>query len=178
MNLLVRFEFCLLLATAHAWAGPFEDGFAAYDQQKFATALELWLPLAEQGHRTAQFNVGVLYEKGLGVAPDAAAAARWYLKAAQQGDTEAQCNLGVLYETGAGVAKAVDEARKWYETVMANPSTDAGTLKIKQGARARLASLTSATEDVISYKGGRITKDAASRFDDVIVTASTRRRSR
>ncbi len=186
MNLLVRFGFCLLLGTAHAWAGPFEDGIAAYDQQRFATALELWLPLAEQGDRTAQFNVGVLYEKGLGVAPDAAAAARWYLKAAHQGDTEAQYNLGVLYETGTGVAKAVDEARKWYDAVMANPSTDAGTLKIKQRARARLASLTSATEDVISYKGGRfviartsdgacvvalqgtITKDAALRFDDVI----------
>jgi len=45
-----------------------EDGLAAYGQQQYATALELWLPLAEQGHRTAQFNVGVLYEKGQGVA--------------------------------------------------------------------------------------------------------------
>lgn len=186
VNLLVRFAFCLVLATAHAWAGPFEDGLAAFDQQQFATALKLWLPLAQQGHRAAQFNVGVLYEKGLGVAQDPAEAARWYLKAAQQGDTEAQYNVGVLYETGTGLGKDIDEARKWYDAVMASPSTDAETSKIKQRARARLARLIRPTEDVISYKGGRfviarssngacivalqgsITKDAASEFHEVI----------
>jgi ATP-dependent protease ClpP protease subunit len=176
--------------TARAQAGPFEDGVAAYEKQEFATALALWLPLAQQGHRAAQFDVAVLYEKGLGVAQDPAEAARWYLKAAQQGDTEAQFDVGVLYETGKGVAKDVEEARKWYRAAMANPSTDAEILKIKQRARARLASLTTETEDVITYTGGRfviarstdgacvvalqgeVTTSAISWFDDVVRKAA------
>jgi ATP-dependent protease ClpP protease subunit len=186
MKLLVRFEFCLVLATTLAWAGPFENGLAAFDQQQFATALTLWLPLAQQGDRTAQFRVGVLYEKGLGVDADPAEAARWYLKAAQQGDTEAQYNVGVMYETGTGLGKDIAEARKWYAAVMTNPSTAGETSKIKERARERLDILRSVVEIVVPYKGGRfvvvrsssgacavalqgtITKDTASRFDDVI----------
>ena len=38
----------------------------------------------------AQFNLGFLFEKGLGVAQDYAQAARWYMKVAEQGDEEAQ----------------------------------------------------------------------------------------
>jgi hypothetical protein len=174
------------LVTGHAGAGPFEDGAAAYDQHEYATALRLWLPLAEQGHRAAQFNVGLIYEKGFGVPQDALEAARWYLMAAQQGEVQAQYNVGVLYETGRGPAKDLEQARKWYRVVMDNPSVDAETLKIKQRARARLDSLTSVREDVISYKGGRfviargsdgtcvvalqgrITREGVSAFDDVI----------
>jgi hypothetical protein len=186
MTSLVRFGLCLLLATKLAWAGPFEDGIAAFEQQDYAAALTLWLPLAERGDRAAQFNLGVLYEKGLGVPQDAKQAAKWYLLAAQQGDTQAQYNMGVLHQTGTGLAQDLDEARKWYRLVMANPSTDSETLKIKQQARARLATLTSVKEDVVPYAGGRfviarspdgacvvglqgaVTRQGISRFDDVI----------
>src|SRR5579864_4502196 len=96
--LLIRFGLCLLLATGPTWAGSFEEGTAAYDQHDYATAMKLWLPLAEQGHRAAQFNLGVLYERGFGVPQDATQAARWYLEAAKQGDVQAQYNVGVFYE--------------------------------------------------------------------------------
>ena len=67
--------FCLLLMSGPASAGPYEEGVAAYDRKDFAAALSLWLPLAERGNGAAQFNVGVLYEKGLGVAQDTSEAA-------------------------------------------------------------------------------------------------------
>ena len=111
MTSLVRFGLCLLLATKLAWAGPFEDGIAAFEQQDYAAALTLWLPLAERGDRAAQFNLGVLYEKGLGVPQDAKQAAKWYLLAAQQGDTQAQDNMGVLHQTGTGLASLAFRAR-------------------------------------------------------------------
>ena len=38
----------------------------------FATALREWTPLAEQGHATAQYNLGFMYDSGEGV-PQAAA---------------------------------------------------------------------------------------------------------
>src|SRR6476660_9906699 len=81
-------------------AGAFEEGLTAYDQGQFETAFRLWLPLAEQGHVAAQFNVAVMYEKGSGVARDSAEAARWFLAAAKQGDADAQYKVAMLYETG------------------------------------------------------------------------------
>ena len=60
-------------------AGPFEDGFA--QSGDYATALRLWQPLAEQGHVGAQLNLGIMYDHGLGVPQDHAAAVAWYRKA-------------------------------------------------------------------------------------------------
>ena len=58
---------------------------------------------AEQGIHAAQYNLGVMFDSGIGVRENPAEAARWYLRAAEQGDKEAQSNLGVLYDTGRGV---------------------------------------------------------------------------
>jgi uncharacterized protein len=63
--------------------------------------------------------LGVLYERGLGVAPDPVQARQWYEKAAAGGDTVAMNNLGALYEQGKGIAKDHAEARKWYEKASA-----------------------------------------------------------
>jgi TPR repeat protein len=54
----------------------------------------------------AQYNLGVLYDKGRGVSQDYAEAARWYRLAADQEHAWAQYNLGVLYREGHGVPRA------------------------------------------------------------------------
>ena len=51
----------------------------------------------------AQYNLGFMYEKGLGVPQDYAAAVKWYRLAANQGHATAQNNLGVMYGDGKGV---------------------------------------------------------------------------
>jgi hypothetical protein len=79
--------------------------YVAYDRANLATALRVWLPQAEAGDKVAQTNVGEIYEKGLGTAPDYVNAAKWYRKAADQGYPRALTNLGFLYERGLGVAK-------------------------------------------------------------------------
>jgi uncharacterized protein len=38
-----------------------EDGQAAYQIGDYATALEIFRSLAEQGNASAQFNLGVMY---------------------------------------------------------------------------------------------------------------------
>ena len=185
MKLRARFACCLLLVATHALAGPYEDGVAAYDRSEYSTALQLWLPLAQQGHPAAQFNVGILYEKGLGVASDLGEAARWYLKAAQQGDPDAQYSIGVFYETGSGVEQNLDEARKWYADVMANARAGPKS-SARQRARARLANLSAAGQESFAYDGGRfvivgtdpnacvvalqgkITHDTSLKFDGVL----------
>ena len=69
---------------------------------------------AEQGDASAQFNLGLAYEDGLGVAKDQVEAAKWYRKAAEQGHAKAQFNLGVAYDNGRGVAKDQVEAYAWF----------------------------------------------------------------
>ena len=72
---------------APAWA-DFDDGWAAYERGDNATALREWRPLAEQGHAAAQYNLGLMYDNGEGVAQDDGKAVKWYRLAAEQGQGE------------------------------------------------------------------------------------------
>ncbi len=69
---------------------------------------------ARHGQARAQFDLGVCYRYGQGVAQDDAQAAIWYRKAAEQGYGKAQYNLGVCYDLGKGVAQDHEEAAAWY----------------------------------------------------------------
>ena len=103
----------LLLSPILAHA-DFQAGLAAYDQGDYATALKEFLPLAEQGNIKAQFNMGILYEKGQGVPQNFQEAFRWYYLAAEQGDASTQNVLGMLYEYGQGVPQDYPQALYWY----------------------------------------------------------------
>jgi TPR repeat protein len=69
---------------------------------------------AEQGDAAAQYNVGICYKRGLGVAADQVEAVKWFLQAAEHGDVLAQSILGGCYFSGQGVQKDYSEAVKWY----------------------------------------------------------------
>lgn len=86
----------------------------APDQANLGTALQVWLPAAQGGDGEAQYYVGQMFERGLGVDPDFAAAAEWYRKAADQEYSAAQIALGSLYESGRGVPQDAEEALRWY----------------------------------------------------------------
>ncbi len=88
--------------------------YVAYDRASYTTALKVWLPGAEAGDKEAQTNVGEIYERGLGTAPDYANAAKWYRRAADQGYPRALINLGFLYEQGRGVPQDPVAALKLY----------------------------------------------------------------
>ena len=92
----------------------FADGWKAYESEDFPTAFRIWLPLAEGGEVTAQFNIGLMYRKGRGVTQNDSEAARWYRRAADQGDNDAQFTLASMYEDGEGVAQSYAEAARWY----------------------------------------------------------------
>lgn len=88
--------------------------FAAYQQQKYAAALDLARPLAEAGDARARTLLGLVHLNGRGVPKDLAQAARWFRLAAEQGDTQAQFNLGNMHSEGQGVPQDYGEAVKWY----------------------------------------------------------------
>ncbi|MCY3878297.1 MAG: tetratricopeptide repeat protein [Rhodobacteraceae bacterium] len=104
-------------------AADFEDGWVAYVNGDYTTALEEWLPLAEMGHLSSQVNLGVMHEKGLGVEADAGAAAAYFQSAAEFGHHLAQFNLGVLYRDGRGVSRDPEQAFEWFtkSAVQGNP---------------------------------------------------------
>jgi hypothetical protein len=83
-------------------AGNFDDAFAWCQRAAYSQ-----LPWA-------QYNLGLMYRKGEGIAQSNAEAAHWYRLAAAQNFAEAQQKLAELYYTGQGVALDFAQAAAWY----------------------------------------------------------------
>ena len=66
-----------LMLAFPAWA-DFQTGADAYERGEYNTALAEFRPLAEQGDAVAQYNVGIMYDFGLGVSEDDREAVKWY----------------------------------------------------------------------------------------------------
>ncbi len=62
-----------------------------------------WKAQAAEGNIGAQYNLGLAYSQGLGLAPDPKEAARWFRLAADQGFAPAAASLGLMYFKGEGV---------------------------------------------------------------------------
>jgi TPR repeat protein len=92
----------------------FEAGIAAYEANDLPLAYKKFLAAAKEGHVDSQFNVALMYERGIGVSKDEKEAFVWYGKAASQGSAAAQFNLGVLYENGRGTKIDFVKANEWY----------------------------------------------------------------
>ena len=90
----------------------FEKGIEFSNQENYAEEVKWYRKAAEQGDAVAQFNLGLKYDNGQGVAQDYTKAVYWYTKSAEQGIAQAQFNLGLMYYNGQGVsqdyAKAVE----------------------------------------------------------------------
>jgi TPR repeat protein len=112
----------LLTSLAHA---DFQAGKDAYDQRDYETAFKEWQSLAEESEALAQYNLGVMYDKGQGVPQDDGQAADWYRRAAAQGDAGAQSQLGGLYSLGQGVPQDYAQAREWFLKAAEQGNADA-----------------------------------------------------
>jgi TPR repeat protein len=92
----------------------FDKGIAAYEANNLPLAYKEFLASAKEGHADSQFNVALMYERGIGVAKNLEEAVVWYRKSALQGNSAAQFNLGVLYENGFGTKVDFAKANEWY----------------------------------------------------------------
>lgn len=97
----------------------------ALDGKNYATAFNIFTPLAEQGNAEAQAHLGLMNELGQGTNKDVAEAFKWYLSAAEQGTAWAQTNLGVAYLNGIGTQKDDKEAVIWFRRAALQGSTKA-----------------------------------------------------
>jgi TPR repeat protein len=88
-----------LLGASAAFAGPWEDGMAAYNRGDYAPAMRVFRALAEQGNAKAQNVLGVMFRKGEGVAKNPARAHMWFSFAAKRGETGARAELREVAQT-------------------------------------------------------------------------------
>ena len=119
------------LISFSSWSADFDKGLVATQSGDYATALSEFVPLAEQGYASAQFNLGVMYYNGYGVLQDYKTAVKWYTLAAEQGYAYAQTNLGLMYYAGLGVLMDDVYAHMWGNIGMSNGSENGGKLRDK-----------------------------------------------
>ena len=111
-----------------ASADPFDDGASCFERGDYATALQIWRPLAEHDPRGAT-NLGVMYAAGLGVQKDAVEALRWLGPAALVGYPNAQMHLGAMFAEGIGGRPPnYEAAAAWYRAAAEQGDPDAQVL--------------------------------------------------
>lgn len=88
-----------LMGTSAAFAGPWEDGMAAYNRGDYAPAIRVFRALAEQGNAKAQNVLGVMFRKGEGVPKNPLRARMWFGFAAKRGEAGARAELREVSRT-------------------------------------------------------------------------------
>jgi TPR repeat protein len=76
-----------------AFAGPWEDGMAAYNRGDYVPAIQVFRAMARQGNAEAQSLLGVMYRRGQGVTRSSARAFVWFTRAAAHGNAKARTEL-------------------------------------------------------------------------------------
>ena len=96
----------------------------------WAGALKWFRTAADLGHRDSQYNLGVIYARGLGVSADAAEAWKWLDLAARQGDEDSARKRDILSRDAdaAWLAKAQQASTTF---VPATPVAAANTVTVK-----------------------------------------------
>ena len=78
-------------------------GYKALEDGDYSKALYYLSFYAENGNPRAQYNLGLMYNKGKGVSIDHKEANKWFIMSASQGNMLAQYSLALNYLNGFGV---------------------------------------------------------------------------
>ncbi|KAJ3122940.1 hypothetical protein HK100_011787 [Physocladia obscura] len=81
-----------------------------------ALGLRWYIRAAEQRDAAAIYNIGTLFERGLGIERDTRIAAEWYTRAAVFGSINAHNVLGIFREQGVGLQQDASAAVHHYRT--------------------------------------------------------------
>jgi len=127
------YSLLLMLAVSHAQAQSysqtghmdFAKGDLAAQEGNYAIAYCIWKPLADRGHAEAQYRLGWLYAKGLGLAVNEATAIHWWKQAAKHSHADSLFRLGWAYQHGEGTKKDLAQAMSYYLQAAAHGQEDA-----------------------------------------------------
>lgn len=127
-----RIVCCLCLVMLVSCVSPLNLGVDAFNRGEYDIAAAHWNELAKTGNPHAQYNVGLLWEGGLGSTPrNRAEASHWYLRSAQQGFVPAMVRLANI-QTTDGYKEA---ALSWYLLAARWGDTDAVSALSRLGER-------------------------------------------
>lgn len=115
-NLLEAERWYILAATQRDWDARAQNLLGALYEvtQNLTEAVKWYDSAAAQGCAQAQFNLGLCFDKGIGVSKNAQQAFYWFSLAAQQGLSAAQFCVASCYDDGEGVTKDMQLAVHWY----------------------------------------------------------------
>ncbi|KAI8886494.1 HCP-like protein [Backusella circina FSU 941] len=123
-----------------AVADMFKEGEDAVDQNYYQSSI-WYLKCARQKNNVAQYNLGVLYDNGLGVRNDPLEASKWFTKSSDQGNSDAFHSLGLLRLKGRGLRKNLEEAVNYFRTAVKlkhfNAMFELGSIYIKDNRFAK-----------------------------------------
>ena len=91
-----------------------EEGITAFLRGDYETAFEALEPIARDGDFQAQFLVGEMLLKGLGIEQNMGAAFDWFKLAAEAGHAQAQANLGSMLALGLVRERNMPAAYYWW----------------------------------------------------------------
>ena len=122
---LIFIPISIIFLTNSVLAG-YKTGISLHKQQQYELAFAEFAPAAKDGHRLAQYMLGVYYSAGHVVDADQQIAKSWYEKSAKQNYSYAQNNLGNFYATGRGDTELnYDIAIYWYKKAAAQGDVEA-----------------------------------------------------
>ena len=102
-------------------AGDSSDaGMLALRAGRYGDAVSIWKKASRGGDSVSQFNLGRLYESGIGIKQNYEAAAIYYLSAAKKSHPYAQGSVAVLYAYGRGVPQDYVQSYVWSTLAAAN----------------------------------------------------------
>lgn len=101
--------------------------FASDPQQSFWETYTAAL----RGDKVAQFQIGVIYERGIGIEQNQTQAAQWYEESARQGYVDAQYNIGIMYASGRGVSQDEGLAMMWLARAAKQKDAESRQLLLK-----------------------------------------------
>lgn len=101
-------------------ARDYRRGVDAAEHRRFKEAISFWKRAAAAGSARAEYYIGIVYFKGLGVPKSYVRAVEWYRKAAAAGYAHAAGSLGLMYERGLGVGLDYGKALAWFRMAAAH----------------------------------------------------------
>jgi TPR repeat protein len=93
-------------------------------EKNYPEALPPLEDAAQQNNPEAQYQLGLLFARGDGVAQNYPAAHEWLLRAAMEGHPKAQYYLGQMYSQGDGVEVNPREGFVWFWLAASNGDKD------------------------------------------------------
>ena len=106
-----------LTLTMNLTANPFNNMRTnnSHVQQQVSQKFVYAKRAAMKGNARAQFDLGLMYARGNGVAKNEKLAFSWFHKAARNNHVEAKFYMGLSFEQGRGVRKQAQLARYWFK---------------------------------------------------------------